>query len=50
MKKIQNFSDFNESASSDSIKKSLEKIFKVSSFEVDVVYNELNIKKEGFQN
>jgi hypothetical protein len=56
MKKIQNFSDFNESASSDSAKKSLEKIFKVlsspkkgdSSFEVDVVYNELDAEIECY--
>jgi len=48
MKKIQNFSDFNESASSDSTKKSLEKIFKVYSFEVDVVYNELNTEIECY--
>ena len=56
MKKIQNFSDFNESASSDSTKKSLEKIFKVlsspkkgdSSFEVDVVYNELDAEIECY--
>jgi len=56
MKKIQNFSDFNESVSSDSTKKSLEKIFKVlsstkkgdSSFEVDVVYNELDAEIECY--
>jgi hypothetical protein len=56
MKKIQNFSDFNESVSSDSTKKSLEKIFKVlsspkkgdSSFEVDVVYNVLGNEVECY--
>ncbi len=56
MKNIQNFSDFNESAISDSAKKSLEKIFKVlssakkgdSSFEVDVVYNELDAEIECY--
>jgi hypothetical protein len=56
MKKIQNFSDFNESASSDNTKKSLEKIFKVlsspkkgdSSFEVDVVYNVLDTEIECY--
>jgi hypothetical protein len=56
MKNIQNFLDFNESVKTDSIKTSLEKVFKVlsnpkkgdSSFEVDVVYNELDTEIECY--
>jgi hypothetical protein len=56
MKNIQNFLDFNESVKTDSIKTSLENVFKVlsnpkkgdSSFEVDVVYNELDTEIECY--